>query len=140
MTVYFDSLFTVKSHYEHYNSFIPLPVLSTLVLIVITLLTTRIASGILGRSRTALAQKDTQTIPLLPYWLPIFGHLPDLLLRPDKILRGTRDNGGHGAFALNLGGSTHNLIWAPQMAQAIFSQRPSIVDNDPLLDYFLHVG
>ena len=51
--------------------------------------TTRIVSGWLGSS-TKAQDGTPQPVPLLPYWVPVLGHLVDLVLVPDRLLKGTR--------------------------------------------------
>ena len=98
-----------------------------LVCIVIALILSR---------KTQIARSD-KSVPMIPYWLPIVGHIPRFAFEPDKLLRGARDSLSHGAFALNLGGTTHNLIFAPSLAQGIFSQRNSVIDYEAIVWWIL---
>ena len=64
---------------------------ATVILIsfLVLLGTTRFLSGWLSSNTKALDGKP-QRVPLLPYWVPVLGHIVDLVLMPDRLLKGTR--------------------------------------------------
>ncbi|KAI9709846.1 MAG: hypothetical protein M1828_002363 [Chrysothrix sp. TS-e1954] len=78
-----------------------------------------------------------QHVPIVSYWLPFIGHALQLAFQPDKLLRGTRDASAHGVFAIVLGGSAHNMIFAPSLAQSVFSQRPNTIDFEAIVWWIL---
>ncbi|KAL2351401.1 putative P450 monooxygenase [Cryomyces antarcticus] len=92
---------------------------------VVIVLSTRFVSGCLGGS----CQTDgdgTQTVPMVPYWIPFVGHVPEFILTPERLLRGARDAYAQGVFALKIFGTTHNLIYSPSLAQSLLSQKESV--------------
>ena len=65
------------------------PVKITITSFVLLVVTTRVITGWLGGS-TKVDSNATQKVPLLPYWIPILGHMVNLILMPSRLLKGTR--------------------------------------------------
>ncbi|KAH0538614.1 hypothetical protein FGG08_004815 [Glutinoglossum americanum] len=96
---------------------------AALVTVVLIALTTRLISNSWG----PLKGKDgTWSVGVAPYWFPLLGHIPILMINPDRFLRKLRDASAHGIFAVNLGGSIHNLAHTPSLVEGIFAQRTAV--------------
>jgi len=107
-------------------------VILVLTALAVILISTRVLSG-----RSIFVSTDYKTVPPVPYWIPFFGHAVDLGFRPDKLLKGTRDSSNQGVFSIFLGGSTHNMVYAPSLVQNIFSQRPTVIKFDSIIWHIL---
>ncbi|THW10696.1 cytochrome P450 [Aureobasidium pullulans] len=98
------------------------------VALLLLAITTRFISGFLGTSKPA--QNGSQTVPMLPYWMPIIGHIPQFSFAPQSLLNKARDAYRSGIFSLNLGSTTHNIIFAPPMGSTLMNQKHSIANMD----------
>ncbi|KAJ9628662.1 hypothetical protein H2203_002564 [Taxawa tesnikishii (nom. ined.)] len=103
-----------------------LPAVSITILLVA--LSTRFLSSIFGASKPA--QNGAKTIPFVPYWFPIIGHLPQMGLSADTFLDRARRTYKNGAFTLNLGGTTHSIIFHPALAGPFMNQKSSVADAE----------
>lgn len=74
---------------------------------------------------------------MLPYWLPVLGHIPQFSLAPDNFLNKARDTFRSGVFALNLGSTTHNIVFSPPMGGSLMNQRHSIANMDSVGKHIL---
>ncbi|EHY55191.1 cytochrome P450 [Exophiala dermatitidis NIH/UT8656] len=107
-------------------------------IITIICLTTRIVSGLKFRraltsnshqtsrpNTNTSGQQSTllQTVPTLPYWIPWLGHAISFTTGVTSFLgHQTRLLGTHsGIFALKLGGTKHNIVTIPSLAQQILN-------------------
>ncbi|KAI9714767.1 MAG: hypothetical protein M1820_000056 [Bogoriella megaspora] len=102
-----------------------------LVSVVVLVLTTRFFTGWTSKSKS-ISDGAPQYVPSLPYWVPFLGHLVNLLLSPDSLLKGTRDTSTRGIFALNLGGSTHNVIFSPSLSHSLLTQKSNVASHEPV--------
>ena len=91
-------------------------------------ITTRFLSGFLGTSKPA--QNGSRSVPMIPYWIPVLGHIPQFSLFPKRLLNKARDTYRSGVFALNLGSTTHNVVFAPSMGGSLMNQKHSIANMD----------
>jgi hypothetical protein len=91
-------------------------------------ITTRFISGFFGSSKPA--QNGSRSVPMLPYWIPILGHIPQFSFSPQNLLNKARDTYRSGVFALNLGSMTHNIIFSPSMGGSLMNQKHSIANMD----------
>lgn len=66
-----------------------------------------------------------RTVPTVPYWAPIVGHLPNMALNADGFIKGLRNRFSSGLFALNFGGYTHNIVFAPGHVTALLNSKES---------------
>jgi len=89
---------------------------------------TRLFSGFLSPPQTV--EDGVETIPLVPYWFPILGHLIDLSFWPRRLFDWARDAYRGGAFALNLGGRTHDFIFDPSLASALLNDSHGVTDSN----------
>ena len=106
-------------------------VVSALVILAIT---TRFLTGLSSPSK--LGQDGLKSVPLVPYWLPIIGHIPQFSLAPESLLNRARD-AYNGVFALNLGSKIHNLVYSPSMGASLMNQRHSIANMDSVGKHIL---
>jgi cytochrome P450 len=97
--------------------------------------TTRFLSGLLGASKPA--HHGSKSVPMLPYWLPVLGHIPQFTMAPQRLLSKARDTYTSGIFALNLGTTTHNIVFSPPMGGLLMNQKHSIADMDSVGKYIL---
>lgn len=76
-------------------------------------------------------------IPMPPYWIPFLGHVT-CVTDVDGFLRRSRARALNGIFSLKLFGTIHHMIFSPSLTQAIFSQRPDVLDFHAVVWHILH--
>jgi hypothetical protein len=101
---------------------------TAVVALLLLAITTRFISGFFGSSKAA--QNGSRSVPMIPYWLPILGHIPQFSFAPQTLLNKARDTYRSGVFALNLGSSTHNIVFSPSMGGSLMNQKHSIANMD----------
>ncbi|TKA59830.1 hypothetical protein B0A49_07399 [Cryomyces minteri] len=74
---------------------------------------------------------------MVPYWIPFVGHVPELILTPERLLRGARDAYSQGVIALKIFGTTHNLVYSPSLAQSLLSQKESVAAHHDVSWYIM---
>lgn len=89
---------------------------------------TRIISG--TRAKSIKVNDTAQTVPAVPYWLPLIGHIPSMAIDADSFVKGLRTSYSHGIFALNFGGTRHNIMYTPGLATALLNQKHTHADSD----------
>lgn len=104
----------------------------TIIAIALTLLTTRLVSGLTSGSKVT-SPDGAKTAPRVPYWIPLLGHLPSMGWDATAFVQSQRARYKDGIFALNFGGTTHNVVYTPGLATALLNQKSSVAD-------FEHVG
>lgn len=97
---------------------------------------TRITSSWDASSKT-VGENGLKTVPLVPYWFPILGHLPNMGIDADGFVKGLRHTYNKGIFALNFGGTTHNVMYTPGLATALLNEKPDKLDNEEVVDGML---
>ncbi|KAF4547978.1 Hypothetical protein D9617_33g038420 [Elsinoe fawcettii] len=102
--------------------------------VVLLLLTTRILSGALGGSKRT---PNGSTVPLAPYWIPLVGHIPSFLVFSKYFFPWARKTYPDGAFAINMGGTTHNIIFKPALGQMLMNQKNEIADGNSVSRYLM---
>lgn len=108
----------------------------TIIFSIIALsLTTRLFSGPLSPPQEV--EYEATPVPRVPYWFPILGHLPNLLLAPSNLMDWARTTYSGGAFALNLGGTTHSFIFHPTLGTALLGQRNGAADSHSVFRYIM---
>ena len=98
------------------------------VALLLLAVTTRFISGFFGTSKPA--QNGSRSVPMIPYWVPIVGHIPQFSFAPQTLLNRARDTYRSGVFALNLGSTTHNIVFSPSMGGSLLNQKHSIANMD----------
>jgi len=101
---------------------------TAVVSLLLLAITTRFISGFFGASKTA--QNGSRSVPMIPYWIPILGHVAQFSFAPQTLLNKARDTYRSGVFALNLGSSTHNIVFSPSMGGSLMNQKHSIANMD----------
>lgn len=100
-------------------------------MVLVSLLTLGFLVFIRFTSGKQSVQKDgARTVPALPYWIPGLGHLPNMGVMPASFLNGARSFYTNGIFALNFGGTTHNVVYTPSLATALLNQKASNADAE----------
>ncbi|KAK5001256.1 hypothetical protein LTR66_000033 [Elasticomyces elasticus] len=127
----------IGRNHEHTSSVWVGAVQALLLALAMLAVCTRSISAYHGSSKKE-SKSDATTVPLLPYWLPILGHLPNMALMPDKLLRGARSGFPSGIFALNFGGTTHNIIFSPSLGTALLGQKPAIAAHEQVSKYMMN--
>lgn len=80
-----------------------------------------------------------QTIPGVPYWLPLIGHAPHFLLSRTSFLASARKaHHADGAFAVNLAGRRHNIIFEPELGQTLLGKANEIADVTTIVKNRMH--
>ncbi|KAK4543154.1 hypothetical protein LTR36_005932 [Oleoguttula mirabilis] len=110
----------------YFDSPIALSIVGLFVLLVIT----RAASS-RKVSPSHLDSKDgANTVPAVPYWLPVLGHIFNMAYDADGFVKGLRKRFTNGIFALNFGGTTHNIMYTPGLATALLNQKQSVANSE----------
>ncbi|KAM0138555.1 hypothetical protein ACHAP3_003419 [Botrytis cinerea] len=105
---------------------VPLPIVLSIALApVLLIIATRLLSE---RPSEKQKGKDGKTVWMPAYWVPGLGHMVAFLMNGEKLARELRDQSAHGIFALNLGGSTHNIISNPNLVKAVLQKKESDVE------------
>ncbi|TGO63940.1 hypothetical protein BOTNAR_0094g00170 [Botryotinia narcissicola] len=104
---------------------VPLPIVLSIALApVLLVVATRLLSE---RPSEKQKGKDGKSVWMPAYWVPGLGHVVAFLTNGEKLASELRDQSAHGIFALNLGGSTHNIISNPNLVKAVLQKRESDV-------------
>ncbi|KAF2158138.1 putative P450 monooxygenase [Myriangium duriaei CBS 260.36] len=102
--------------------------------ILLLMLATRLLSGLLGSSKKT---PRGDTIPLAPYWIPLLGHVPQFFFFRGSFFSWARERYSNGAFALNMFGTTHNVIFKPSLGKMLMDQKNEIVDSHSTSRYIM---
>ncbi|KAJ0109701.1 hypothetical protein J7T55_014263 [Diaporthe amygdali] len=92
-------------------------------------ISTRILSGNNGRSNYTSHSKDAKVAPAVPYWIPYFGHIPQMAFNSEAFLAGLRDLYPGGAFSLNFLGGVHTVIFKPGLITSLINHPANIADG-----------
>ena len=95
----------------------------------IIVIITRLVSAQNSASRT-MGQNGAKTVPAVPYWIPLLGHLPNMAIDAEGFVKNLRYLYGQGIFALNFGGTRHNVMYTPGLATALLNQKTSNADSE----------
>ncbi|KAM4057864.1 cytochrome p450 [Hirsutella rhossiliensis] len=68
--------------------------------------------------------------PKVPFWVPFFGHAPQMLLNTDGFLARLRDRYPEGVFSLRLCGNLHHIVHGPSMVTTLLN-RPKTAAETP---------
>lgn len=105
----------------------PLIVLATCLLM--TAIVTRLIS--VQKAQDPTGHNGAKTIPAVPYYFPILGHIPNMAWDAAAFTRNLRDYyRGQGVFSLNFGGTVHNVLFNPKLATAMLSTKPENAEAD----------
>lgn len=121
----------IVSNWPAWTDYWPAVICSILIISV----STRLLSGLRGGPKTT--ENGVNTVPQLPYWVPIIGHLPWFMFAGDSLLNYARDLYKGGVFALNLGGTSHNILYSPSLATALMHQKSSVADSESVFKYIM---
>lgn len=107
-----------------------LPVL--VVTFIVVCLTTRFLSrtDVDSQKHTSGPGNGAKKPPAAPYWIPYFGHIPQLAFDSDAFLARTRRTYPNGAFSLNLFGGTHTIVYKPGLVSALDGLPANIADGN----------
>lgn len=105
-----------------------LPVI--VVTFIIICLTTRFLSRNHVDSGTHTSANGARKAPAVPYWIPYFGHIPQMAFDSDTFLAGLRRFYPRGAFSLNFFGGTYTVIYKPGLVSALNDLPGNIADGN----------
>lgn len=106
------------------------PIALALVGLLVLLIITR-ASSSRNLSPASVDNSDgVKTVPAVPYWLPLIGHIPHMAYDADGFVKGLRNRFTNGIFSLNFGGTTHNIMYTPGLATALLNQKQSVANSE----------
>lgn len=118
---------TPSSLHEYFEN----PVVFALIGLLVILLVTRAASSQnINTSQVETQHGPAKTVPSVPYWLPLIGHVPNMAYDADGFVKGLRKRFTQGIFALNFGGTTHNVMYTPGLATALLNQKQSVANSE----------
>lgn len=116
------------------------PLTSLILTFLAICLTTRLVTGQSATSRSPSSSKTARLPPAAPYWLPYFGHLPQLASNGDTFFTSLRKAYPNGVFSLNLLGKTHTVIFDPELTVALSDQPDHIMNGDHISKHLLHTN
>ena len=100
----------------------------TVVTVIVTLLvvaiTTRLVSG-----TSETGGDDARIAPTPGYWVPYFGHGPQVAWNADSFLASLRDKYPKGVFSLHLMGKVHTIVHSPSLVDDLINKSPSVADD-----------
>lgn len=106
------------------------PLTAIIATVLIVCITTRLVTS-RGAATQVHSQEQalhTQNAPAVPYWIPFFGHFPQIVLSSDNFLASLRHLYPNGAFSLNILGRTHTIIFKPELIKSLSNQSSDVVD------------
>ncbi|KAK5111219.1 hypothetical protein LTR62_005247 [Meristemomyces frigidus] len=115
------------------------PYLLLPITLLLLLLLTRTYTGLQASNPPPPGPKGAHTVPAVPYWLPLIGHIPNMAYDATNFVRNLRDTTSGGIFALNFFGGRHNIIHSPSLATALLNQKPSIATSEEVSRRLLNV-
>jgi cytochrome P450 len=109
------------------------PTVAVVILTVLVIaITTRLTSG------THETEDNGSRVPPTPgYWLPYFGHVPQLAWNMDGFLASLRDNYPKGVFSLRLLGKVHTVVHRPGLITRLMDKPQSEADEKWLPAYLM---
>jgi hypothetical protein len=106
------------------------PVYALAILLIITILITRLLSS---KQPERAGPNGAKRIPAVPYILPILGHLPSMFYDAKTFTRRLRAHyHPDGAYSLNFGGTVHNVLFSPSLATALVNVKAENADEKEL--------
>lgn len=105
------------------------PIVFLAIALVITIIVTRAYSSSKSTSET-IDPNGTKTVPAVPYWLPLVGHIPNMAYDADNFVRSMRSRFSNGIFTLNFFGGRHNIMYTPALANALLNQKQSVANSE----------
>lgn len=116
------------------------PYTSLIVTVLVICLTTRLVTGQQAASNSAHTSHFAQLPPSAPYWVPFFGHLPQLAARGDRFFAGLRNAYPNGLFALNLLGQFHTVVYDPELTDALSELPEEVANGDDISRHLLQTA
>jgi len=89
---------------------------------------TRLISGL--SSQYKKNANGVNTVPMAPYWVPLIGHIPHMLIFSESFFAWTRKVYDKGIFSVNLVGTTHNIIYKPGLSSVFMNLKTDIADAE----------
>ena len=84
------------------------------------------AFGFLSRvSQRNLSPEKPLTVPVLPYWTPLLGHLYTFIFNLKPFLIDAREKCSHGLFSMKLAALTHTMVTTPHLIKRLLQKRES---------------
>lgn len=114
------------------HNYLDNPYTWALVGFVVLVIITRVVSS-RNTSSSNVKSNDGEagkTVPAVPYWLPLLGHIPNMAIDADGFVKRLRSSYAHGIFALNFGATTHNIMYTPGLATALLNQKRTFADSE----------
>lgn len=116
------------------------PLTSLILTLVAICITTRLVTGQSATSCSPSPSKNAKRPPAAPYWLPYFGHLPQLASNGDTLFASLRKAYPNGVFSLNLLGKTHSVIFDPELTAALSDQPDHVMNSEYVSKHLLHTN
>ena len=103
-------------------------VAAVLITLLVVAITTRLISG-----SSETGRGDVRIAPTPGYWVPYFGHAPQMLWNADGFLASLRDKYPKGVFSLRLMGKVHTIVHRPSLVHNLANKPPSVADGKKIL-------
>ncbi|KAF2719864.1 putative P450 monooxygenase [Polychaeton citri CBS 116435] len=115
------------------HGLVPSPSTAAIIVICLVLFATRVASSAYSQSQQVSVDNGStkaKTVPIAGYWFPLLGHLPNMALDAAGFTKRLRSKYADGMYALNFGGTVHNVMYTPGLATALLNQKTSNADSE----------
>lgn len=119
------------------------PYTSFILAILAICITTRLLTGQNTSSRSASSLHNVTLPPSAAYWIPYFGHLPQLAAHGDSFLARLRKAyHPNGIFSLHILGHVHTVIWDPALTAALSEQsdESTVVSSEDVAQHLLQTN
>lgn len=116
------------------------PYTSFILTVIAICITTRLFTGLNASSGSGSSLKNARLPPSAPYWIPYFGHLPQLASNGDSFFASLRKAYPNGIFSLNILGKVHTVIFDPELTAALSEQSGDVVSGEDVSKHLLHTN
>ncbi|PHH89960.1 hypothetical protein CDD83_4850 [Cordyceps sp. RAO-2017] len=112
---------------EFLTPWVPQPAVLTLLATIVVILAT--AKLVLPGSSTPGDDGCRSCPPKVPFWVPFFGHAPQMFANSDGFLARLRDRYPQGVFSLRLCGKLHHFVHGPSMATTLLNRPKTAAES-----------
>lgn len=120
-----DGSFTLRQVIDHLTTKVQEPTVAAIIItLLVVAITTRLTSG-----TSETGDHATRIAPTPGYWLPYFGHGPQMAWNTDGFLARLRDKYPKGIVSLRLMGKVHTIVHRPSFVTNLMNKPHSVADE-----------
>lgn len=105
------------------------PLTAVIATFLVICITTRLLTSRNAGAQTHKYSQDADVAPVVPYWFPFLGHLPQIILNREGFLFSLRRLYPGGAFSCHILGRTHTVLFKPDLITSLLKQSPTAVGS-----------